>query len=87
MTDQPFQPSWRHTAGALLILMLIILWAALVVHFAEPVGHWPGLAQTAFYVTAGLAWIWILPLRRILAWSETGRWRASPVDRRKPRDE
>jgi membrane protein YdbS with pleckstrin-like domain len=72
---EPYQPSLRRTAGALLILLLIGLWAALVVQFAGIVGRWPMPAQAVFYVVAGIAWIWILPLRRILVWSETGRWR------------
>jgi hypothetical protein len=75
MTPEPYQPSLRRTAGALLILLLIVLWAGLVVQLAGPVGQLPALVQAVFYVVAGLAWIWILPLRRILAWSETGRWR------------
>ena len=75
MTPEPYQPSWRRTAGALLILLLIMIWAGLVVQLAEPVGRLPIWAQTIFYLVAGLAWIWLLPLRRILTWSETGRWR------------
>ena len=23
----------------------------------------------------GIIWIWVLPLKRLLAWMETGRWR------------
>lgn len=72
---EPYRPSWRRTAGALLILVLILVWAGLVVQLAGPVGHLPALAQALFYPVVGVAWIWILPLRRILAWSETGRWR------------
>jgi hypothetical protein len=72
---EPYRPSLRRTAGALLILLLIGLWAALVVQLAGPVGHLPALVQAVFYCAAGIAWIWILPLRRILVWSETGRWR------------
>jgi hypothetical protein len=75
MTPEPYSPSWRRTAGAFLILALIIVWASLVVQLAGPVGRLPALVQGIFYVVAGVAWIWILPLRRILAWSETGRWR------------
>jgi hypothetical protein len=75
MTPEPYQPSWRRPAGALLILVLIVIWAGLVVQFAGFVGRLPALAQTMFYLAAGLAWIWLLPLRRILTWSETGRWR------------
>lgn len=75
MTPEPYAPSWRRTAGAFLILACIALWAILIVQFAGPVGRLPSLVQAVFYLVAGLAWIWILPLRRILAWSETGRWR------------
>jgi hypothetical protein len=73
--QDPYQPSWRRTAGALLILVLIVVWASLVVQLATPIGRLPALLQLVFYIFAGLAWIWILPLRRILTWSETGRWR------------
>lgn len=72
---EPYSPSWRRTAGAFLILGCIVLWAGLVVQLAGPVGRLPALVQALFYLVAGLAWIWILPLRRILGWSETGRWR------------
>lgn len=75
VTPEPYQPSWRRTAGAFLILLLILFWAGLVVQLAGPVGRLPALMQAVFYVVAGLAWIWILPLRRVLVWSETGRWR------------
>ncbi len=75
VTPEPYQPSWRRTAGALLILLLIILWAGLVVQLSGLVGRLPALAQALFYLFAGLAWIWILPMRRILQWSETGQWR------------
>lgn len=72
---EPFQPSLRRTVGALLILGLIALWAGLVVQLAGPVGQLPAIAQALFYLIAGIGWIWILPMRRILLWSETGRWR------------
>ena len=72
---EPYQPSWRRTAGAFLILALIAIWTSLVVQLAGPVGKLPVLVQAIFYIIAGVAWIWLLPLRRILLWSETGRWR------------
>ncbi|WP_454882651.1 DUF2842 domain-containing protein [Sphingomonas oryzagri] len=72
---EPYQPSWRRTAAAFLILALIMVWISLVVQLSEPVGRFPALVQAIFYVVAGVAWIWLLPLRRILTWSETGRWR------------
>jgi hypothetical protein len=72
---EPYQPSWRRTTAAFLILVLIAVWVSLVVQLSGPVGRLPVLVQTVFYIVAGVAWIWLLPLRRILIWSETGRWR------------
>ena len=34
----------------------------------------PVWAQVPVYVVLGIVWIWLLPLRRLLAWMETGRW-------------
>ena len=63
----------RPAAGAFLIIGIIILWAVLVASFAHVVETWPALVQAVFYIVAGV--IWILPLKPILRWSETGRWR------------
>lgn len=71
----PPPPSWRKPAGALLVLALIAGWALLVVQLADRVSRLPMFAQTLFYVVAGVAWLWVLPLRRLLRWTETGRWR------------
>jgi hypothetical protein len=38
------------------------------------VEKWPVLAQGAFYLVAGIAWI--APLKPLLRWMETGRFRA-----------
>ena len=65
------QPSWRKPAGIFAILALIALWAALVVSFSTRIGSWPVLAQGLFYLVAGIAWI--LPLKPLLRWMETGR--------------
>lgn len=70
------EPRSRPTAGVFMILGIIIVWAVLIASLSEVVGRWPALVQLLFYIVAGL--IWILPLRPILRWSETGRWRADP---------
>ena len=45
--------------------------------FAPTVGRWPILIQTLFYLVLGIAWI--APLRPLLRWSQTGRWKADPT--------
>ncbi|HUD94421.1 DUF2842 domain-containing protein [Sphingobium sp.] len=69
------QPSWRKPVGMLSIIGLILLWAVLVASLSGPIGALPMWAQVPVYVVLGIVWIWILPLRRLLIWMETGRWR------------
>ena len=68
------EPSWRKPAGIALILAIITVWAVLVASLAAFVEKWPVLAQAAFYLLAGVAWI--APLKPLLRWMETGRFRA-----------
>lgn len=70
------EPRPRPTAAVFMILGIIIVWAALVASVADVVSAWPALVQLLLYITAGI--VWILPLRPILRWSETGRWRSDP---------
>jgi Protein of unknown function (DUF2842) len=67
------EPSWRKPAGIFLILLLITVWAALVASLAGFVEKWPVLVQSCFYLAAGL--VWIFPLKPLLRWMETGRFR------------
>ena len=73
------EPNWRRGAGIGAILLLILLWAVLIATFASVVGRWPVLVQALFYLIMGIAWI--APLKPLLRWSQTGRWRDSPNDR------
>jgi Protein of unknown function (DUF2842) len=70
------EPRWRPTAGAFLIIIIIAGWAIAVASLSLWVSRWPGLAQALFYTLAGI--VWILPLKPILRWTETGRWRPAP---------
>ncbi|OHD05491.1 MAG: hypothetical protein A2095_06400 [Sphingomonadales bacterium GWF1_63_6] len=58
-----------------IILALILGWAVLVGSLSGPIGTLPMWLQVPVYIVLGLIWIWILPLKRLLAWMETGRWR------------
>ncbi|MFN2259223.1 MAG: DUF2842 domain-containing protein [Parasphingopyxis sp.] len=68
------EPSWRKPFGILLIIMLIVVWAGIVASASSWISglHW--LLQLPIYLIAGI--VWILPLKPLLLWMETGRWRA-----------
>jgi predicted membrane channel-forming protein YqfA (hemolysin III family) len=65
--------SWRKPAGALAILLLILVWVVLVASFSAEIGALPVLVQLVIYVVLGI--VWIMPLKPLLRWMETGHWR------------
>lgn len=67
------QPSWRKPAGAFAILAIILIWAVLIASLSHVIATLPGIVQAAVYIVAGI--VWILPLKPLLSWMETGRWR------------
>jgi len=54
-------------------VLLIVVWATFVASLAQIVGRWPILLQAPFYLAMGL--LWIVPLRPLIRWIETGRWK------------
>ncbi len=68
-------PRWQKPAGVLAILLMIALWCIAVASLSRWVAAWPAPVQIAFYLVAGIAWLWLLPMRRMLSWMETGRWK------------
>jgi predicted membrane channel-forming protein YqfA (hemolysin III family) len=68
------QPSFRKLVGIAGILLLIGVWASFVAALAPFVGRWPVLVQAAFYLVMGI--VWIVPLKPLLRWIETGSFRA-----------
>ena len=67
------QPSWRKPAGTLMIVALIIVWSLIIVVLTPQIMALPFVVQMIVYLVAGI--IWIFPLRPLLQWMETGRWR------------
>ncbi|MDQ3080279.1 MAG: DUF2842 domain-containing protein [Pseudomonadota bacterium] len=67
------EPNWRRPAGVFGILAWIALWVVLVASLSGSVGEWPVLLQALFYLVAGIAWI--VPLKPLLQWIETGRFK------------
>jgi hypothetical protein len=66
-------PSWRKPAGALIMIASIIIWAVLIASLSQTISGWPVAVQMAFYAFAGI--IWIVPMKPLLRWMETGRFR------------
>jgi len=67
-------PIWRKPVGMLGILAFVTLWIVLVASFSAEIGGlaWP--FQLTIYLIAGI--VWIMPLKPVLQWMETGTWRA-----------
>jgi len=66
-------PSWRKPFGIFLIITIIVVWAVIVASWAGPIGRLPALIQIPIYLAAGI--VWILPLKPLLIWMETGKGR------------
>lgn len=66
-------PTWRKPAGIALILLLITGWAVLVASLADLLAGMPDVVHIVYYLVAGI--VWILPLKPLLRWMETGQWR------------
>ena len=67
------EPSWRKPFGMFLILALIAIWAVLVLLASPLIERLPALLQAVVYTILGI--VWILPLKPLLSWMETGHWR------------
>lgn len=68
------KPTLRKPAGVLGVVAGIAIYAMLVATLADPIGRLPVIVQGLLYLILGT--IWILPLRPLLIWMETGRWSA-----------
>jgi hypothetical protein len=69
------EPSLRKPVGALLILSLVGVWVGLFASLSDEIALLADPVQAVLYAVAGTVWIWVLPMRPILRWMETGRWR------------
>jgi len=67
------EPTWRIPVGLLGLLVVLAVYGLVIARYVpEIIGTWPTLVQTVVYIALGLAWL--IPMRRFLAWMETGRW-------------
>lgn len=73
MTAPSQKPTWRKPIGILGMLVYIALWSILVASQWDLIGQAHVLAQALVYLILGV--IWIAPLKPLLLWMETGKWR------------
>jgi Protein of unknown function (DUF2842) len=67
------EPSWRKPFGILMMLLIITIWTIIVASFSPLIGALSGVWQVIIYIIAGT--IWIAPMKPLLQWMETGRFR------------
>jgi len=68
------EPTWRKPAGMILILLLLAIWCVAVVAIVEAL-ELPLWASAFAFIAGGVAWLWLLPMKRLLRWMELGKWR------------
>ena len=72
MSSIPPEPSWRKPVGVLALLAYLALYAGLVSSFAGTLAALPTAVMALAYLVAGIAWV--LPLRPLFLWMNTGHW-------------
>ena len=70
----PVEPRGRTGFGMILILGWIVAWSVLAVSAFGLIATWPWPLQALYFLVMGIAWI--APLKPLLRWMHTGRWRA-----------
>ena len=67
------KPTLRKPLGMLLLLFFILVWCLFFASQLERIMQWPFLLQLPAYIIAGIAWIF--PVKPLMRWIETGKWR------------
>ncbi|WP_370647456.1 DUF2842 domain-containing protein [Polymorphobacter sp. PAMC 29334] len=67
-------PTYRKPIGVLAMVLGLIIYAGLVSRLLGPIGALPWYIATPVYLLLGC--LWLLPLKPLLQWMETGSWRA-----------
>lgn len=67
-------PHIRRPLGILALIVAIFAYALFAVWLFEPVGRLHPLIQLPIWAVLGVAWVF--PLKPVMIWIETGKWRA-----------
>lgn len=74
--DDRNQPTWRKPAGMIIILLLILIWSGISVTLIEALGDLNFWLLLPIYTFLGIAWIF--PVKPLLLWMNTGKFRHKP---------
>jgi len=66
-------PTYRKPVGILLMVLGIFIYGGIVVRLIAPIVALSMWLQPLIFLILGIAWI--APLKPLLLWMETGRWR------------
>lgn len=80
------EPSWRKPVGMILIMLLLAIWCVAVVMILEAL-RLPLWASAFAFIAGGVAWLWLLPMKRLLRWMELGHFRDRPDSRSAPQND
>ena len=67
------EPTLRIPFGVLLLMAGLGIYALGVAWLSQWIGRLPVGAQAVIYLVLGI--VWLLPLRRLLVWMQTGKFR------------
>ena len=67
------QPTLRKPFGVIGLIAWIVVYALVVAKLAEPINALNALLQLPIWAVLGVAWI--IPVKPLLQWMETGHWR------------
>ncbi len=67
------KPSWRKPIGMILILLVILIWTGISVTLVEALGDLNFWLLLPIYAILGIAWIF--PIKPLLTWMNTGKFR------------
>lgn len=66
-------PSYRKPVGVLAIITGLIIYSGVVARLVAPIGTLSTWLAVPLYAILGV--LWLLPLKPVLQWMETGTWR------------
>lgn len=71
-SSPPPEPSWRKPVGIIGLLAYLAAYATLVASFGENLSRLPQWLMVLVYLVLGVSWV--LPLKPLFLWMNTGRW-------------